>query len=411
MQQFELFETNEGSYTVSELTLKLRKLIESQSDFQSVWVQGEVSNFSRPKSGHLYFTIKDDGAELRCVMWRSMAANQAYLPQDGDAIEVHGGISVYEARGQYQFYADEIRPFGEGALFQAFQKLKAKLESEGLFELGHKLPLPERPATIGIIASPSGAALRDILNTLMRRYPLVNVILAPAAAQGNTAAQEMRLALQKLEEQQGIDVIIVARGGGSIEDLAAFNDEALARAIYESEIPIISGVGHETDFSISDFVADVRAPTPTAAAELVSPELSEMIAEIDQLENDLKQASLVKIEDLKWALNAFENALAMRSPKARVLNEQRQMDHLEQRLHHSINRKLSLEKSELGRELAKLFALNPQKILERGFAVVTDGDGEIVHKLAQTKEGTAISIQISDGKFGAKINRNSKRRK
>lgn len=411
MQQIELFGPENDSYTVSELTIKLRNLIEAHSDFQSLWVQGEVSNFSRPKSGHLYFTIKDDSAELRCVMWRSMASNQAYLPQDGDAIEVHGGISVYEARGQYQFYADEIRPFGEGALFQAFQKLKAKLEAEGLFEISHKLPLPERPAKIGIIASPSGAALRDILNTLARRYPLAKVILAPAAAQGNSAAQEMQLALQKLEAHEGIDVIIIARGGGSIEDLAAFNDEALARAIYQSTIPIVSGVGHETDFSIADFVADVRAPTPTAAAEMVSPEMSELLAEINQLENEIKQASLEKIEALKWLLNAQENALARRSPKARVLNEQGQMDNLEQRLHFAINRKLSLTQAELGGSLGQLSALNPQKILERGFAVVSDSDGNPIQKLAQAEEGMAINIQISDGEFGAQINGKMKRRK
>ncbi len=191
MEQIELFGNSEASYSVSEVTIKLRDLIESQSDLQSIWVQGEVSNFSQPKSGHLYFTIKDESAELRCVMWRSMAANQAFIPQDGESIEIHGGISIYEARGQYQFYADEIRPIGEGALYQAFLKLKKRLEEEGLFDTDHKLPLPERPEHIGIIASPSGAALKDILNTLERRFPLAQVTLAPAAAQGTHAAKEM----------------------------------------------------------------------------------------------------------------------------------------------------------------------------------------------------------------------------
>jgi exodeoxyribonuclease VII large subunit len=408
MQQFEMFDTGEGSYSVSELTLKLRNLIEAQSEFQSVWVQGEVSNFSHPKSGHLYFTIKDDSAELRCVMWRSMAANQAYLPQDGDAIEVHGGISVYEARGQYQFYADEIRPFGEGALFQAFQILKSKLESEGLFDAEHKLPLPKRPEKIGIIASPSGAAFRDILNALARRFPLSKVILVPAAAQGKSAAKEMRLALQKLDTQNEVDVIIIARGGGSIEDLAAFNDEAFAREIFNAKTPIVSGVGHETDFTIADFVSDERAPTPTAAAELVSPELSELITEIDQFENDINQLLLGKIEEMKWSLNGKENALVRRSPIRRVLNEQRQTEHLEQRLQISINRNLTIEQSGLGGTLAKLSALNPQKILERGFAVVSDAKGLPIQKLAQSKEGMPISVRVSDGDFSAEIKKKAK---
>lgn len=403
MQQIELFGENELSYSVSELTIKLRDLIESQSDLQSIWVQGEVSNFSQPKSGHLYFTIKDDKAELRCVMWRSMAANQSFLPQDGAAIEVHGGISIYEARGQYQFYVDEIRPLGEGALYQAFIKLKNALESEGLFDPKHKLSLPERPRKIGIIGSPSGAALRDILNTLARRYPLGQVLVAPAAAQGNAAAKEMLAALHLLESQDDVEVIILARGGGSIEDLAAFNDETLARAIFASHIPIVSGVGHETDFSISDFVADLRAPTPTAAAELVSPASDVLLGELNDLRDSLKQSLLGKFEEWKWALNHLENALQRRSPVARVLNEQRQMDNLEQRLTYVAKNVLSNLRADVSAVIGKLSALNPQNILERGFAVLSNEEGTPITSIAQAKKGLPFKARVSDGEFGAEV--------
>ncbi len=405
MEQIELFAQPEQSYSVSQVTIKLRELIESQAEFQALWVQGEVSNFSRPKSGHLYFTIKDEGAELRCVMWRGMASNQSYLPQNGDAIEVHGSISIYESRGQYQLYADEIRPAGEGALFQEFLRLKAALEEEGLFDAEHKLAIPERPARIGVISSATGAALRDILDTLGRRYPIGEVVIAPATVQGPNAAKELLAALGSLEALGDVDVVILARGGGSIEDLAAFNDEALARAIYNSGLPIVSGVGHETDFSISDFVADLRAPTPTAAAELVSPDKAALQNEIQNLQGQIEEFIWQRLSEIKWELQSVEHALEMRSPQARIANEQRELDKLGQRLFFAAQSTSSSLKSSLGNAQAKLDALNPSKVLERGFAVVSDDAGKIVRKASQVEVDTLLQLRLSEGEIRARVSK------
>ena len=406
-----MFAGAEPSYTVSELTIKLRDLIESQSDLQAIWVAGEVSNFSRPKSGHWYFTLKDEGAELRCVMWRGMAENQAYLPQDGDAIEVHGGVSVYEARGQYQLYADEIRPAGEGALYQAFLELKSKLEAEGLFDPALKQPLPERPNRIGVITSPTGAALRDILNTLERRYPLAEVTLAPAAVQGASAPEELIAALNALQEHTQPDVIILARGGGSLEDLAAFNDEALARAISASPIPIISGVGHETDFSISDFIADLRAPTPTAAAELATPDRTELHLALNELHAGLQGRLEALLQSLRWDLQSLAAQLERRSPQARILNDRQRVDDLHRRSFQSLQALLRLFSAQLAGESAKLATLNPENILQRGFSVVSDREGQVVQRLEQAQEGDALDVRVSDGVYGVRVlppNENSK---
>ncbi|MEK6220913.1 MAG: exodeoxyribonuclease VII large subunit, partial [Chloroflexota bacterium] len=266
MSQISLFQQPESPYTVGEITTHIRDLMEGDQVLQDLWVQGEVSNFSSPKSGHLYFTIKDAKAALRCVMWKNSAARLVYRPQEGDSIEVHGNISVYEVSGQYQLYADQIRTAGEGALYQEFLRLKEKLEGEGLFDESHKKELPIRPKIIGIVSSPSGAALHDMINTIRRRFSLAQVVLAPATVQGDAAPDEIIQAIDNLTNQVKPDVILLARGGGSIEDLWAFNDEGVVRAVAASEIPVISGIGHETDFTLTDFAADLRAPTPTAAA-------------------------------------------------------------------------------------------------------------------------------------------------
>ena len=263
MTQLPLFQP--PSWSVTDLTRHLRELLVSDDLLTDLWVIGEVSNVSRPSSGHVYFTLKDASASLRCVMWRNTALRQALLPRDGEAVEVHGAIDVYEAGGVYQLYADAIRPAGEGALFQEFLRLKARLEAEGLFDPGRKRPLPGLPQCIGVITSPTGAALRDILNTLRRRYPIAKVILVPTPVQGTEAPPGIVSALQEINRLAHPDVIILARGGGSIEDLWAFNDERVARAIGASAAPVVTGVGHETDFTIADFAADHaprRPPRP-----------------------------------------------------------------------------------------------------------------------------------------------------
>src|SRR5512144_1311890 len=280
-----LFSTQQ--WTVSKLTFFIRRLLEENETLQDVWVQGEISNLSRPASGHIYFTLKDSTAALKCVMWKTSAARLQMGLQDGMEVEVHGRIGVYEVSGQYQLYADQIRPVGEGALYQEFMRLKAMLEAEGLFAPERKRPIPMFPRTIGIVTSATGAALRDILNTLRRRLPLVQVFLAPSPVQGVEAPPALVKAIQSLNRLSP-DVILLARGGGSIEDLWAFNDERVVRAVAGSSAPIICGVGHETDFTLCDFAADLRAPTPTAAAEL---------------------ATQITIQDLSAALDSYNTRL------------------------------------------------------------------------------------------------------
>ena len=261
MEQYSLFQP-QNILSVSQLTGYLRQLIEDDDLMQDLWVEGEISNFSRPSSGHLYFTLKDSQSAIRCVMWRNSAARLTFEPREGLAVEAHGGMGVYETSGQVQLYVDTIRPAGEGLLFQEFLRLKAKLEAEGLFDPSTKQPIPTLPKVIGIVTSPTGAALQDMLNTLRRRFPVVEVVIAPASMQGVAAPGEIVAALELLNRQVKPDVILVGRGGGSIEDLWAFNDQAVARAVAASEAPVISGVGHETDFTLTDFAADLAHPRP-----------------------------------------------------------------------------------------------------------------------------------------------------
>jgi exodeoxyribonuclease VII large subunit len=391
------------TWSVAQVTHYLKDLLESDHNLADLWVQGEISNFSQPRSGHLYFTIKDSRASLKCVMWRNMAQRLQTLPRDGDAVEVHGSISVYEVGGQYQLYADRIRPLGEGALYQEFVHLKAQLESEGLFDEVHKRPIPEWPRRIGIITSPTGAALRDMLNTLMRRYPLAEVVLAPTAVQGEGAPSEIIRSLRSLNQAASPDVILLARGGGSIEDLWAFNDEGLARAIRESEAPVISGVGHETDFTIADFVADLRAPTPTAAAELATPNRVDLMAALNDQYPRLMRATLGQVAALRWTLNELHGRLQSYTPLTRILNDRQRLDELIHRAERSLGGQMQLRGSQLSGLQGRLESLNPQAILERGYAIVTKPDGGAIHSVEGVQVGDDLNVQVSDGDFSAQV--------
>lgn len=404
MAQMSLFSSPPaGPQTVSELTAHIKEVLESENALQDVWVRGEVSNFSKPASGHIYFTLKDASAALSCVMWRSQASRLAYLPREGDAVEVHGGISVYEARGNYQLYADDIRPAGEGALFQEFLRLKAKLEAEGLFDPVRKRPLPLYPRTIGIVTSPSGAALRDMLNVLARRYPLARAVLAPAAVQGEAAPREIIAALKSLNEHVQPDVIIAGRGGGSIEDLWAFNDENVARAIAASAAPVISAVGHETDFTIADFVADLRAPTPTAAAELATPDRADLQAGLLALATDLAEQTRQVIREQRYSLREALNRLNRRSPEARLAQARQRVDELALLVGLHLRTRNRLQLARLAGLAASLQALNPQAILGRGYAVVTGPDGQTIRRAGQVAAGDPLRIRVSDGEFNAEV--------
>lgn len=371
-------------------------------------MQGEVSNLSQPKSGHMYFTLKDDQASLRCVMWRNAVAQQAYIPSDGDAIEIHGNVSLYEASGQYQLYADTIRPAGEGELFAEFQRLKAKLESEGLFDPERKRPIPAWPERIGIVTSPTGAALRDILNTLRRRFPLVEVVLAPATVQGDKAPTEIITALERLNRVVEPDVILVARGGGSIEDLWAFNDEKVARAIAASNAPVISGIGHETDFTIADFAADLRAPTPTAAAELATPDQVELHTSLIAITQDLFDVITTKISAQQYSLDTFNNRLALNSPMSRVRRERQRLDEISSRAERTIMHRTELLRAGLDGQQQRLLALSPQGVLGRGFAFVSHPDGRAINSVKNVNPGDRLDVQVADGRFGVEVTNKKK---
>ena len=391
------------SWTVADLTRYLRELLESDELLQDVWVQGEVSNVSRPASGHLYFTLKDNAASLRCVMWRNAVIKQSTLPHDGDAIEVHGSISVYEAGGQYQLYADIFRPAGEGALYQEFIRLKTLLEAEGLFDQGRKRPIPPRPKRIGIVTSPTGAALQDILNTLQRRYPLVEVVLAPTPVQGEQAPLGIITALHNIVRVANPDVIILARGGGSIEDLWAFNDERVARAIAASPVPIITGVGHETDFTIADFVSDLRAPTPTAAAELATPNQLDLRLDLYELNEQLNRLLQTIQSELKWTLKELQNHLDRNSPLTRIQSDIQWVDELDHLLGATIQHKLQLARSHLTGLIQYIVALSPTAVLERGYAIVTNQAGQTISRMGQVSGGELLNVQVIDGDFNVHV--------
>lgn len=392
--------------SVTEITRYLRQLLESDDVLQDVWVQGEVSNLARPASGHLYFTLKDTTAALKCVIWRIQAQRLPVPLQNGALIEAHGSISLYERDGQYQLYADAIRLAGEGALYQEFLRLRARLEAEGLFAGERKRPLPERPTRIGIVTSATGAALQDMLRTLQRRYPLAEVILAPCAVQGAEAPPEIVRALRALNRlPEPPAVILLARGGGSLEDLWAFNDERVVRAIAGSEIPVITGVGHETDFTLSDFAADLRAPTPTAAAELATPEITEIRLELAgaiRLLNDLLETSL---GERREALERARERLARAAPGYRIQNDRQRLDELLARADRSVINLLTLHRARLHGARQRLHALNPRAVLQRGYALVARKDGTLVRSVRQTQPGDELHLTLADGGLQARVER------
>jgi len=399
--QFSLFPVAlPQTLTVSKLTFLIRKLLEENESLQDVWVQGEISNLSRPASGHIYFTLKDANAALKCVMWKTSAARLNISLRDGLAVEVHGKIGVYEPQGQYQLYVDQIRPVGEGALYQEFMRLKAMLEAEGLFDPEHKRHIPELPRKIGIVTSATGAALRDMLNTLRRRLPLVEVILAPSSVQGTEAPPALVKALQSLIYQSP-DAIILARGGGSIEDLWAFNDERVVRAVAASNIPIICGVGHETDFTLCDFAADLRAPTPTAAAELATQiTIQDLAALVSNFKSQITTHIASVISSKRNELASFSSQLRFLSPARLIQSESQRVDELSRRALSALVHRIRLQTKHFEGTQKRLAALSPLSVLGRGYAVVTrKDDGSVVSRVTQAVG--EMRVRVSDGEFEA----------
>jgi len=392
-------------FTVTALNAYLRELLETDEVLQDLWVRGEISNFSQPRSGHLYFTLKDSESAMRCVMWKPSAMRLRFTPTDGMLVEAHGAMSIYPAQGQVQLYVDALRPAGEGALYQEFLRLRAQLEAEGLFDPSRKRPLPRLPKHIGVVTSATGAALHDILQTLNRRLPTLRVTVAPTSVQGVEAPAGIIAALKRLNSLPDLDLIILARGGGSIEDLWAFNDEGVARAIFASRYPVISGVGHETDFTIADFVADLRAPTPTGAAELATPITKEELrAALQGAEAELTELINRQLEDLKQALQLAQSELRRSSPLLRILNNIQRLDELQGRLERAIQQQLQRKQNNLTNASDRLASLNPQAVLKRGYAIITDqATGQIISHTRQAVPWQPVWLQVQDGSIPAQI--------
>lgn len=390
-------------YSVSAITAYIKERLEVDLTLQDLWVEGEISNWRPAPSGHVYFTLKDPDASIRCVMWRSTLPRLSYRPAgDGEAVLAHGRVSLYEPQGQYQFYVDDLEPVGLGALQAQFEQLKARLAQEGLFDQARKRSLPTFPQRIGLVTSPVGAALRDILNVLRRRYPLAEVILSPTQVQGEDAPPQIVSALRALGELKGVDVIILARGGGSLEDLWAFNDERVARAVAASPVPVVCGVGHETDFTIADFVADLRAPTPSVAAELVTPDRDELARRLNLFKEQLAASMDQAIAQHRRLLTGEVRALRRLSPQTWIDRRRQRVDDLSRGAQTSIAHRLALGRERLNGLSLRLSALNPEATLARGYAIVRrTEDGHVVSRVGQVSTGDRLSVQVSDGEFGS----------
>ena len=387
--------------TVSELN-RLANQVLTQS-FPLFWVSGEVSNLTRAASGHWYFSLKDAGAQVRCVMFKGRNSYLDWSPKEGDKVEARCTVTLYEARGDFQLTIEFLQRAGLGALFEAFEKLKYKLQQAGMFEASRKKPLPSHPKQIGIITSPDAAALRDVLTTLKRRMPSIPVIIYPTPVQGKGAAVQIADAIQLANERAECDVLIICRGGGSIEDLWQFNEEIVARAIAECSIPTISGVGHETDFTICDFVADVRAATPTAAAELVTPSRENILNALLQLKQQLLRNTQALLNQRAQALDYMARRLI--SPLQQLAQQKSQLIQITYRLNSAIDQQLQAKQHHLVRLKQNLTHLNPQAVLSRGYAFVQDKTGVIISSSQQLKSGDEVTITFGAGSAEANIHK------
>lgn len=387
---------------VSQLNFYLKSLIENDANLRYVFLEGEISNLTdHYSSGHIYFSLKDEKSVVKAVMFSYATKNLKFKPENGMKIIARGRVSVYEPTGQYQLYVEDMQPDGIGALSIQFEQLKEKLTKEGLFDKSHKKPIPKYPETIGVITSPTGAAVRDILNVLSRRYPSADVVMCPVLVQGENAAPQLTQAIKRFSENKIADVVIIGRGGGSIEDLWAFNDESLARAIYNCETPVISAVGHETDFTICDFVSDLRAPTPSAAAELAVPDSAELLLELSAQEQYLRSIMDKKIIDFERSLSNSARLLSAFSPSKRIDDGLSSLDSIKNRMLKFSENLIDINTRNLTKTASKLSALNPVSVLMRGYAYVTDENNTTVLSVNDVKTGDKINVKVSDGDFTA----------
>lgn len=389
---------SENVLSVSEINGYVKELLDGIPIFSSLKISGEISNFKKhTASGHLYFSLKDDASAIKAVMFRANAQSLKFVPENGMKVVATGRLSAYPRDGIYQLYVNSIEPDGLGALHIAFEKLKKRLEAEGLFDQSRKKPIPEFPKTVGVITSPTGAAVRDIINVLSRRYPLAKILVFPALVQGDGAEGSLIAGVRYFNSHKNADVIIIGRGGGSIEDLWAFNSESLAYTIADSEIPVISAVGHETDFTICDFVSDLRAPTPSAAAELAVPDSSELYRLFGRFENDLKTDMSAVISSLRKRLNAQSERRVLRSPESFIDYKRERLDYASDKLISATQTTLERDRSTLLRLASKLDALSPLAVLGRGFSAAFGDSGKIIKSTSQLPEGSRFVLRMSDG--------------
>ena len=393
-----------SAITVTQLNEFIKGVIDSTAPLTDVYVKGEISNFKNHYgTGHFYFTLKDDGGLIRSVMFRSSAGKLKFLPEDGMKVIAHGRVSAFVRDGQYQLYADSLEPDGVGALYIAFEQLKKKLEAEGLFSPARKKKIPKIPTRVGIITSATGAAVRDMIHVAGRRFPYAKLVLFPSLVQGPDAPAQLISGVRYFNETGSADVIIIGRGGGSLEDLWAFNDETLARAVAASRIPVISAVGHETDFTICDFAADLRAPTPSAAAEIALPETEELKRKINNIISRENAVLSQIITRKREHLTRFSASRALTNPMNFLDDKQMLVASMAERLSLSAGTQLTLRSARLGSVVGKLEALNPLSVLSRGFSAVYDNEGTIVKKTAQLRVGNKVTLRLADGEADAEV--------
>lgn len=385
--------------TVSQLNAYMKRLVEGQNALGDIWIKGEISNFKEHYSGHLYITLKDDGGVLKAVMFKSAASSLTFKPEDGMRVLARGRIGVYEQSGTYQLYINEMTPDGIGELYIAYEKLKKRLAEEGLFDEKAKKPIPKYPERVGVVTATTGAAVRDIINVITRRFPYCEIIIYPSLVQGAGAKENIVEAIEYFNEHNLCDTLIVGRGGGSIEDLWAFNEEEVARAIYSSKIPIISAVGHETDFTIADFVADLRAPTPSAAAEIAVPSQIELSAAISSMTGRIKTAELNYIKKLKLK---SEN-LKPKSPQNMIDDMRQKCDNMLHQAEKSFRLTVSEKKKIMSELCGKLDAMSPLAVLKRGYAIAENEENGIIKRVADLRIGEIFKLTLSDGSLKCEV--------
>ena len=389
-------------YSVSELNNYVKGILDTNENLKYIFVEGEISNYKAHYSGHLYMTVKDDASAVKAVMFAGNAAKLKFRPENGMKILAFGTVSLFPRDGSYQLYISDMQPDGVGALSIAYEQLKKKLEAEGLFSPQYKKPIPLFPKRVGVITSSTGAAIQDVFNVLARRYPVAEVVVRSAQVQGEGAARDIANAIREFNDLNGADVLIVGRGGGSIEDLWAFNEEVLARAVFASRIPVISAVGHETDFTICDFVADLRAPTPSAAAELAVPDIIELKSDLVANKQYLYNLVKNRIDSEKNKLRTIEKSGALRDPLLKINDSRRNLIYLSERLTDLTQKFVDNNRIKYSRLVGKLDALSPLKVISRGYALVSSDNG-IVKSKANINVGDKLKIELSDGSFNATV--------